>query len=71
MSLSIFVLAYALGPLICQYLAFIPDKYDHYIDRPLGGPLSELFGRLPILQVSNIFFLSKPFLEIQHPDVLI
>ncbi|KAF8890418.1 MFS general substrate transporter [Infundibulicybe gibba] len=38
MSLSIFVLAYALGPLI-------------------WGPLSELFGRLVILQVSNIWFL--------------
>ncbi|KIJ36526.1 hypothetical protein M422DRAFT_61151 [Sphaerobolus stellatus SS14] len=38
MTLSIFVLAYALGPLI-------------------WGPLSELFGRLPILQLSNMFFL--------------
>ncbi|KAK7062635.1 hypothetical protein VNI00_000123 [Paramarasmius palmivorus] len=38
MTLSIFVLAYALGPLI-------------------WGPLSELFGRLIILQVSNIWFL--------------
>ncbi|TFK35100.1 MFS general substrate transporter [Crucibulum laeve] len=38
MSLSIFVLAYALGPLI-------------------WGPLSELYGRLVILQVSNIWFL--------------
>lgn len=38
MSLSIFILAYALGPLV-------------------WGPLSELFGRLPILQSSNIFFL--------------
>ncbi|GLB33199.1 putative MFS polyamine transporter [Lyophyllum shimeji] len=38
MSLSIFVLAYALGPLI-------------------WGPLSELYGRLVILQLSNIWFL--------------
>ncbi|KAF9460954.1 MFS general substrate transporter [Collybia nuda] len=38
MSLSIFVLAYALGPLI-------------------WGPLSELYGRLLILQISNIWFL--------------
>ncbi|KAF8075787.1 MFS general substrate transporter [Lyophyllum atratum] len=38
MSLSIFVLAYALGPLI-------------------WGPLSELYGRLVIIQVSNIWFL--------------
>ncbi|THU96909.1 MFS general substrate transporter [Dendrothele bispora CBS 962.96] len=38
MSLSIFVLAYALGPLF-------------------WGPLSELYGRLPILQISNIWFL--------------
>ncbi|KAH7876957.1 MFS general substrate transporter [Lentinula edodes] len=38
MSLSIFVLAYALGPLF-------------------WGPLSELYGRLIILQVSNIWFL--------------
>ncbi|KAK7444062.1 hypothetical protein VKT23_015459 [Stygiomarasmius scandens] len=38
MSLSIFVLAYALGPLF-------------------WGPLSELYGRLVILQVSNIWFL--------------
>ncbi|KAG6816236.1 hypothetical protein H0H87_007563, partial [Tephrocybe sp. NHM501043] len=38
MSLSIFVLAYALGPLI-------------------WGPLSELYGRLVILLISNIWFL--------------
>ncbi|KAK0455696.1 MFS general substrate transporter [Desarmillaria tabescens] len=38
MSLSIFVLAYALGPLI-------------------WGPMSELCGRLIVLQVSNIWFL--------------
>ncbi|KXN88346.1 hypothetical protein AN958_07491, partial [Leucoagaricus sp. SymC.cos] len=38
MTLSIFVLAYSLGPLI-------------------WGPLSELFGRLIILQISNIWFL--------------
>ncbi|KAG7441627.1 MFS general substrate transporter [Guyanagaster necrorhizus] len=38
MSLSIFVLAYALGPLI-------------------WGPMSELCGRLVVLQVSNIWFL--------------
>ncbi|KAJ7679300.1 MFS general substrate transporter [Mycena polygramma] len=38
MSLSIFVLAYAIGPLF-------------------WGPLSELFGRLLVLQVSNIWFL--------------
>ncbi|KAG5724432.1 hypothetical protein E4T56_gene15885 [Termitomyces sp. T112] len=38
MSLSIFVLAYALGPLI-------------------WGPLSELYGRLVVLQISNIWFL--------------
>jgi MFS family permease len=40
MTLSIFVLAYALGPL-------------------LWGPLSELFGRLVILQVSNMWFLGE------------
>ncbi|KAJ6590506.1 MFS general substrate transporter [Mycena vulgaris] len=38
MTLSIFVLAYAIGPLF-------------------WGPLSELFGRLLVLQVSNIWFL--------------
>ncbi|TDL22205.1 MFS general substrate transporter [Rickenella mellea] len=38
MTLSIFVLAYALGPLI-------------------WGPLSELFGRLVVIQSSNLFFL--------------
>ncbi|KAI0030096.1 MFS general substrate transporter [Vararia minispora EC-137] len=38
MSLSIFVLAYAIGPLF-------------------WGPLSELYGRLIILQSSNLFFL--------------
>ncbi|KAG7095089.1 hypothetical protein E1B28_005876 [Marasmius oreades] len=38
MTLSIFILAYALGPLI-------------------WGPLSELYGRLVILQISNIWFL--------------
>lgn len=36
--LSIFLLAYALGPLII-------------------GPLSELYGRVPVLQLSNLFFL--------------
>jgi multidrug resistance protein len=36
--LSIFLLAYALGPLIV-------------------GPLSELYGRVPVLQLSNLFFL--------------
>ncbi|KAJ7115598.1 MFS general substrate transporter [Mycena crocata] len=38
MTLSIFVLAYAIGPLF-------------------WGPLSELFGRLLVLQLSNIWFL--------------
>ncbi|KAJ7662927.1 MFS general substrate transporter [Mycena rosella] len=38
MTLSIFVLAYAIGPLF-------------------WGPLSEIFGRLLVLQVSNIWFL--------------
>ncbi|KAF4637770.1 hypothetical protein G7Y89_g312 [Cudoniella acicularis] len=36
--LSIFLLAYTLGPLIL-------------------GPLSELYGRVPVLQLSNLFFL--------------
>ena len=36
--LSIFVLAYAIGPL------FI-------------GPLSEIYGRVPVLQITNLFFL--------------
>lgn len=36
--LSIFVLAYAIGPLIL-------------------GPLSEIYGRVPVLQLSNLFFL--------------
>lgn len=36
--LSIFLLAYALGPLLL-------------------GPLSELYGRVPVLQLSNLFFL--------------
>ncbi|KAH8690673.1 major facilitator superfamily domain-containing protein [Talaromyces proteolyticus] len=36
--LSIFLLAYALGPLVV-------------------GPLSELYGRVPVLQLSNLFFL--------------
>lgn len=38
MVLSIFVLAYAIGPL------FI-------------GPMSEIYGRIPVLQISNLFFL--------------
>ncbi|KAJ7841169.1 MFS general substrate transporter [Mycena olivaceomarginata] len=38
MTLSIFVLAYAIGPLF-------------------WGPLSELYGRLLVLQISNIWFL--------------
>ena len=36
--LSVFVLAYAVGPLIL-------------------GPFSEIFGRVPVLQLSNLFFL--------------
>ena len=36
--LSVFVLAYAVGPLIL-------------------GPLSEIYGRVPVLQLSNLFFL--------------
>lgn len=38
LMLSIFVLAYAVGPLFL-------------------GPLSELYGRVPVLQISNLFFL--------------
>ncbi|KAI9835397.1 MAG: hypothetical protein M1819_002315 [Sarea resinae] len=37
--LSIFILAYAIGPLIL-------------------GPLSEIFGRVPVLQLSNLFYLA-------------
>lgn len=35
----------------------------------VGGPLSELFGRLPILQSSNIFFLSKQRRILLHPGL--
>ena len=38
MILSIFVLAYAIGPLFL-------------------GPLSEIYGRVPVLQLANLFFL--------------
>ena len=38
MMLSIFILAYAVGPLFL-------------------GPLSELYGRVPVLQLANLFFL--------------
>ena len=38
MVLSVFVLAYAVGPLVL-------------------GPLSEIFGRVPVLQLANLFFL--------------
>lgn len=38
MVLSIFILAYAFGPL-------------------LFGPLSEIYGRIPVLQLANLFFL--------------
>lgn len=38
MMLSIFILAYAFGPL-------------------LFGPLSEVYGRIPVLQLANLFFL--------------
>lgn len=38
MTLSVFVLAYAVGPLFL-------------------GPLSEIFGRVPVLQLANLFFL--------------
>ncbi len=36
--LSVFVLAYAIGPLIL-------------------GPLSEIYGRVPVLQIANLFYL--------------
>ena len=36
--LSVFVLAFALGPLLL-------------------GPLSEIYGRVPVLQLSNLFYL--------------
>ena len=36
--LSVFVLAYAIGPLIL-------------------GPLSEIYGRVPVLQLANLFYL--------------
>lgn len=39
LMLSIFVLAYAFGPLIL-------------------GPLSEIYGRVPVLQLSNLFYLA-------------
>ncbi|KAI9819254.1 MAG: hypothetical protein M1827_007410 [Pycnora praestabilis] len=38
LTLSIFVLAYAIGPLFF-------------------GPLSEIYGRVPVLQLSNLFYL--------------
>ena len=38
MVLSVFVLAYAIGPLFL-------------------GPLSEIYGRVPVLQLANLFFL--------------
>lgn len=38
LTLSIFVLAYAVGPLFL-------------------GPLSEIYGRVPVLQLSNLFYL--------------
>lgn len=38
MQLSIFILAFAVGPL-------------------LFGPLSEVFGRIPVLQATNLFYL--------------
>lgn len=39
LTLSIFVLAYAVGPLIL-------------------GPLSEIYGRVVVLQLSNLFYLA-------------
>lgn len=38
LTLSIFVLAYAIGPLF-------------------AGPLSEVYGRVPVIQLSNLFYL--------------
>lgn len=38
LTLSIFVLAFAIGPLFL-------------------GPLSEIYGRVPVLQLSNLFYL--------------
>ena len=38
LTLSVFVLAYAVGPLFL-------------------GPLSEIYGRVPVLQLSNLFYL--------------
>lgn len=39
LTLSIFVLAYAIGPLLL-------------------GPLSEIFGRVIVIQLANMFFLA-------------
>ncbi len=39
LTLSIFVLAYAIGPLFL-------------------GPLSEIFGRVPVLQLANLFYFA-------------
>ena len=36
--LSVFVLAYAIGPLVL-------------------GPMSEIYGRVPVLQLANLFYL--------------
>lgn len=38
LTLSIFVLAYAIGPLFL-------------------GPMSEIYGRVPVLQLANLFYL--------------
>jgi MFS family permease len=39
LMLSVFVLAYAIGPLF-------------------AGPLSEVYGRVPVLQLANLFYLA-------------
>ena len=46
--LSIFVLAYAIGPLFL-------------------GPLSEIYGRVPVLQLANLFYLMYVFSELFIP----
>ncbi len=38
LTLSMFVLAYAVGPLFL-------------------GPMSEIYGRVPVLQIANLFYL--------------
>ena len=46
----------AIGPLVCSHCNFGHFKYEHASIKFLG-PLSEIYGRSRVLQLSNLFYL--------------